>query len=85
MQFPRLFGCLFVLMSPVLANAQECTIGTEQLVGLIAKDGTCHGFEKDFAQKYLHLAQSQCVPLPRNGHLLLGKCIPDAPPLPEEV
>ena len=85
MLMARLVGCVLAASFPSAIYAQECTIGVDQLVGVTGKDGSCHGFERGFSEKYLHIKQSQCAPPPLHGHLLLDKCIPDAPPLPKEA
>jgi hypothetical protein len=54
-------------------------------MGMLGKDGSCHGFKTDFALKYLHIEQSQCQPSPQKGHLLLGHCVADVPRMPKEA
>jgi hypothetical protein len=81
----RLMGCALALGAPSTASAQECVIGIKELVGMLGKDGSCHGFKKDFALKYLHIEQSQCQPASQKGHLLLGHCVADVPPIQKEA
>lgn len=78
----RAFIAAFILAAPTGLAAQECTIEPEQLIGLIDKGGGCVGISKEFAQKYMHIGLSQCQPLPKKGHMMLGRCVVDAPETP---
>jgi hypothetical protein len=63
------------------AIAQECTVSSNEMIGLVDAKGVCHGYKKEFAQKYLHVETSQCVPSPKTGHLVLGNCLAEPPKL----
>ena len=75
------FALNLVFFAQGKANAQECTISSNEMIGLVDAKGVCHGYKKDFAQKYLHVETSQCAPPPKTGHLILGTCLVEPPKL----
>jgi hypothetical protein len=73
------FALTLVFFSQGKTNAQECTISSNEMIGLVDAKGVCHGYKNDFAQKYLHVETSQCEPPPKTGHLILGTCLVEPP------
>lgn len=65
------------------AYAQECTVPSEKLVGIVDRAGTCIGLDKDFALKYS--IPADCIAAPRPGHMwITDRCVADysGPPSP---
>jgi len=59
-------------------SAQECIIPSSDLIGVMMGNGTCYGAMKALA-KIMKIEVSQCNPSPKNGAMILGRCVPAAP------
>jgi hypothetical protein len=67
------------------ATGDRCSVANSSMIGVLLGDGQCRSFTHGFAEKYLHVGESQCTPAPQKGVEIAGKCVPDDPPSAPDV